>query len=65
MPPGQQILRFNSLTQNWDLIPGSLTQIAVGASNNVWGINADQKIYQFNLLTQNWDAIPGQLTQIV
>lgn len=45
-------------------IPGSLTQVAVGADGSVWGINQSQQIYTWNFSSSSWTNIPGSLTQI-
>jgi hypothetical protein len=62
-----QVLRFNPATNQFDVMPGFLTRISVGAAG-VWGVylpdSGYPSIYQFNPATQNWDQIPGSLTDI-
>lgn len=45
-------------------IPGSLTQISVGADGSVWGINEFHQIYSYDLSTASWTSISGSLSQI-
>lgn len=45
-------------------IPGSLTQVAVGADGSVWGINEFEQIYTWDASTSSWINIPGSLAQI-
>lgn len=51
-------------TPSFALIPGALTQIAVGADGSVWGINSSQQIYTWDATSQSWTNIPGSLTKI-
>ena len=45
-------------------IPGSLTQVAVGADGSVWGVNEFEQIYTWDASTGSWNNIPGSLAQI-
>lgn len=45
-------------------IPGSLTQVAVGADGSVWGINEFEQIYTWDSSTGSWTNIPGSLANI-
>lgn len=45
-------------------IPGSLTQVAVGADGSVWGINEFGQIYTWDSNGAAWKNIPGSLSQI-
>ncbi len=45
-------------------VPGSLTQISVGADGSAWGINSAQQIYTYNYVAADWTNVPGALTQI-
>jgi streptogramin lyase len=57
-------IAFESL----QLVPGSLTQLSIGADGSVWGINEFQQIYTYNFGTAatpaSWTNIPGSLKTI-
>ena len=58
------IYRFNTQTENWDAISGSLTKIVVASKDEVWGLNAAGSIYRFNPEKQDWELAPGSFKQI-
>ncbi len=45
-------------------VPGSLSQISVGADGSVWGINSSQQIFTYDYPSESWTYVPGSLTQI-
>jgi hypothetical protein len=42
-----QVFRYNAQEQNWNAIPGLLSQISVGADAVVWGLNASGQTYTY------------------
>jgi virginiamycin B lyase len=51
--------------QHFQQIAGaSLTQISVGAANNVWGVNAAGQVFRFDTTTKLFDLMPGTLVQV-
>jgi virginiamycin B lyase len=48
--------------QTWIQVPGTLTQISVGNSTTIWGVNSSNSIYDYNGAT--WTQVPGLLTQV-
>lgn len=45
-------------------VPGSLSQISVGADGAVWGIDPQHNIFDWDSSTSQFVQTPGQLTQI-
>lgn len=58
-----RVFRFNAATGQWQLMPGSLAQLAVGV-DGVWGIDSWGNIFEFNPVSQTFDSISGQLMVI-
>ena len=58
------IYHYNPRIQNWENVPGWLSQIAVGFGGEVWGIDSDGFIYRYNTSIQNWENVAGWLSQI-
>jgi virginiamycin B lyase len=46
------------------LIPGSLSQVSVGADGAVWGLDSSQNVYTWDPATNQFVQVPGALTQI-
>jgi len=62
-----QIFRFDAASHVFDLVPGSLVQIAVGGGNMeqpdaVWGVNSYGQIFQYS--QSSWIRFAGQLNSI-
>ena len=45
-------------------VPGSLSQISVGADGTVWGLNSSQQIFTYDSASGQFVQVPGSLTQI-
>lgn len=58
------VFAYNTQTQSWTQVPGSLAQIAVGSANSVWGINSSGAIYHWNASADTWDWVAGNLSQL-
>ena len=56
--------KSSSSKLNWKRIPGSLTDIGVGANGVVWGTNRNGKIYRLNPNQKSWENIPGSAVRI-
>jgi len=48
----------------FEQVPGSLSQISVGADGAVWGIDPNQNIFTWDSTTGQFVQVPGALTQI-
>jgi hypothetical protein len=44
----ENVYQYNSSTNKFDKIAGSLVRIAVGIGNTVWGISPSGEVYQYN-----------------
>jgi len=44
----QSVALSGTGTMSFQQVPGSLTQIAVGADGTVWGLNASQQVYRYD-----------------
>jgi hypothetical protein len=53
-------------TQSWDLIPVTLSQLAVGADGSAWGINSADQIYQLapTQPAQTFHEVPAFFSRI-
>src|ERR1700761_9717233 len=49
---------------SFEQVPGSLSQISVGADGTVWGIDSSQNIFTWDPSSGQFVQIPGQLKQI-
>ncbi len=49
---------------SFELVPGSLSQISVGADGAVWGLDSSQRIFTYDSASGQFVQIPGALTQI-
>lgn len=49
------IYRFDTSIQNWEPIPGILTQITVDFDATVWGLNG-AAIFRFNPQSETWQC---------
>jgi hypothetical protein len=57
--------QFDVLNQQLKTIRGTLTEIAVGSTYSVYGVNSAQVAYEFSTTTGLWTELPGAaLTQI-
>lgn len=48
----------------FEQVPGSLSQISVGADGAVWGLDSNQNIFSYDSSTGQFVQVPGALTQI-
>lgn len=53
-----------SQTGSFQQVPGSLSQISVGADGAVWGIDSAQRIFTYDVASNQFVQVPGSLTQI-
>lgn len=59
----QTVFHFDPASQSFVQVPGSLTEAAVGANGDVWGVNSGDAIYRYNSQT-GFTAVPGELAHI-
>lgn len=55
--PDPPAVSFNS-------VPGTLSQISLGADGAVWGLNAGGQIYARDAAAQTWTYVPGTLAHL-
>lgn len=48
----------------FQVIPGALKQVSVGADGTVWGVNSANEIFMYNAQAQSWTQAPGELVQV-
>src|SRR5215471_6073695 len=57
------IIEAPARAQTWVLVPGALSEVSVGNSITIWGVNSSNNIYEYSNAS-SWIKLPGQLTYV-
>ena len=55
---------FADHTYNWQKLPGNLTQIDNGLTDEVWGVHLYRRIFRWDEKTNQWETVPGSLKHV-